>query len=72
MSWSNGIEQSPWEETRDNNRKKELIKDLSKARASKTADKQIDGEGAKLDIGRSAPQPEKSEMQKIWENQSLN
>lgn len=72
MARNNDIEQSNWEETWDNDRKRELIKEISKIRGAKPVEKKIDKVKNGINLGRSAPQPEKSEMQKICESQSLN
>lgn len=72
MSRNHNIDQYPWEATEDNQRKRELIKEISKIRGAKPVEKKIDKVKNGINLGRSAPQPEKSEMQKIWESQSLN
>lgn len=72
MSRNNNIDQYPWEATEDDHKKRALIKELFKKRTEKLIEKKTEEKEAKIDLTRNAPQPEKSEMQKIWENQSLN
>ncbi len=72
MARNNDIEQSNWEETWDNDRKRELIKELIKAREEKLAEKKLSKKQTNMNLEKKTHQTETIDLEKALWNQSLN